>query len=148
MATDKLEQANARRHESAMTAARAAIEQLCGDGQAVNFGSVARAAGVSRGWLYRQADLSESIARLRSLAPPPAQVAQRASIGSLRQRLETARAEVARLRAENSTLRDQLARQLGAQRASRPSIDHGTGATAPSSERHRRGHVPADENPF
>jgi hypothetical protein len=43
-------------------------------------------------------------------------VTQRATAGSLRQRLDTARAAITRLRAENRSLRDQLARQLGLQR--------------------------------
>ncbi len=90
----------------------------------MHFGAVSRAAGVSRTWLYQQADLRESIGRLRfSTRPAPsAQATPRASIGSLRQRLESARAEISGLRAENKVLRDQLARQLGAQRA------HQTGA--------------------
>ena len=118
MAADSLAKANARRHQSALLAARHAIDQLCREGRAVNFGSVSRAAGVSRAWLYRQADVRESIGRLRSSGrqvPPGA--AQRASLSSLRQRLETARGEISRLRAENSALRGQLARQLGAHRA-------------------------------
>jgi hypothetical protein len=113
-----LARANGRRHQSALSAAQGTIERLCREGRPVNFGAVARAAGVSRAWLYRQSELRDSIGRLRSTtAPAPAPVAQRASVGSLRQRLDTARAEVARLKAENTVLRDQLARQLGAQRA-------------------------------
>jgi hypothetical protein len=62
--------------------------------------------------------IRDSIGRLRSTTgPAPVPGAQRASISSLRQRLETARAEVARLKAENVVLRDQLARQPGAKRA-------------------------------
>lgn len=123
MAPDSLAKANARRHRSALVAAQGAIEQLCREGAAVNFGAVSRAAGVSRAWLYRQADVRESIGRLRSSAPPAraAAAAQRASNSSLRQRLESAKAEISRLRAENSALRDQLARQLGAQRAQQKS---------------------------
>jgi hypothetical protein len=112
-----LAKANARRHQSALSATQGTIERLCREGRPVNFGAVARAAGVSRAWLYRQADLRDSIGRLRSTGPAPVPGAQRASISSLRQRLETARAEVARLKAENVVLRDQLARQLGAKRA-------------------------------
>jgi hypothetical protein len=113
-----LARANARRHQSALSAAQGTIERLCREGRPVNFGAVARASGVSRAWLYRQAELRDSIGRLRSTtAPAPAPSAQRASISSLRQRLETARAEVSRLKAENTVLRDQLARQLGAKRA-------------------------------
>jgi len=130
MTADSLAKANARRHQSALLAARHAIDQLCREGKTVNFGSVSRAAGVSRAWLYRQADVRESIGRLRSsvLPVPPAGAAQRASLSSLRQRLETARGEINRLRAENSALRGQLARQLGAHRAQQ------TGSSASSGE--------------
>ena len=43
-----------------------------------------------------------------------------AGTDSLRQRLDTARAEITRLRAENRPLRGQLARHLGLQRAQHP----------------------------
>ena len=123
MTADSLAKANAHRHQSALTAALEAIERLCREGTPVNFGAVARTAGVSRGWLYRQADVRDSIGRLRSsVAPaPPVAAGQRASVSSLRQRLDSARSEISRLRAENSALRDQLARQLGAQRAQQTS---------------------------
>ncbi len=113
MAPDSLAKANARRHPSALIAAQDAIEQLCREGAAINFGAVSRASGVSRAWLYRQADLRDSIGR-RSSAPPrrPAAAAQRASNSSLRQRLESAKAEIGRLLSG-----EQRARQLGVQRA-------------------------------
>jgi hypothetical protein len=119
MTADSLAEANARRHDSALNAAREAVERLCREGQAINFGSVSRAAGVSRTWLYSQAELRDSIGRLRSsvLPTPSPEAVYRASASSLRQRLEVAGAEITRLRAENSALRDQLARQLGANRA-------------------------------
>ena len=81
MATDNLARANARRHESAIAAAHVAIEEFCREGREINFGAVSRAAGVSRAWLYRQADLRDSIGRLRSSAPlaRPDAAAQRAS---------------------------------------------------------------------
>jgi hypothetical protein len=44
---------------------------------------------------------------------------QRASDESFRQRLDTARAEIQRLRSENAALRDQVARALGEQRIHR-----------------------------
>jgi Family of unknown function (DUF6262) len=130
MTADSLAEANARRHNSAVSAARAAIERLCREGKAINFGSVSRAAGVSRTWLYSQAELRDSIGRLRSSAfsTSPPEAAYRASVSSLRQRLEAARREISRLRAENSALRGQLARQLGAHRAQQ------TGSSAPSGE--------------
>jgi hypothetical protein len=110
--------ANARRHQAALAAAHDAIERLHRDGRTVSFGAVAHTAGVSRGWLYRHAELRDIIEHLRR-APPPTttQTVQRAGADSLRQRLDTARLEIARLRADNNALRDQLARHLGAQRA-------------------------------
>jgi Family of unknown function (DUF6262) len=119
MTADSLAEANARRHDSALNAAREAVERLCREGKTINFGSVSRAAGVSRTWLYSQAELRDSIGRLRSsvLPTPSPEAVYRATASSLRQRLETAGAEITRLRAENSALRDQLARQLGANRA-------------------------------
>ena len=82
----------------------------------MNYAAVAHAAGVSRTWLYRQDQIRDLISQLRDQPPAAARTAQRASTDSLRQRLDTARAEITRLRAENRSLRDQLARQLGLQR--------------------------------
>lgn len=106
--------ANARRHQAALTAARRTIDQLRREGKPVNYTAVAHAAGVSRTWLYRQDQIKDLISQLRDHEPPAA--AQHASTDSLRERLDTARAEITRLRAENRSLRDQLARQLGLQR--------------------------------
>jgi len=112
-----LAQANARRHQAALQAARHAIQELQRQGQAVNFSTVAQSAGF-RGWLYRQDQIRDLISRQQALKPPAARRAatQRATADSLRQRLDAARAENTRLRAENRTLRDQLARHLGLQR--------------------------------
>jgi len=113
-----LAQANTRRHQAALTAARHAIEQLRREGRPVNYATVAHAAGVSRAWLYRQDQIRDLIGQLRDHQPLAAALTtQRASTDSLRQRLDTARAEINRLRAENRSLRDQLARQLGLQRS-------------------------------
>ena len=113
-----LAQANDRRHQTALLAARHAIQELQRQGQAVNFSTVAQ---ISR--------------RLPGMALPPRPdprphqppagtqataarraAAHRATADSLRQRLDAARAENTRLRAENRSLRDQLARHLGLQR--------------------------------
>jgi DNA-binding XRE family transcriptional regulator len=112
-----LAQANARRHQAALSAAHHAIQQLQRQGRPVTFSTVARTAGVSRGWLYRQDQIRDLISQQRALKPPPIRLtAQRATADSLRQRLDAARAEITRLRAENHSLREQLARQLGLQR--------------------------------
>ena len=126
-----LAQANARRHQAALAAARHAIKQLQREGKAINYTTVARTAGVSRPWLYRQDQIRDLISQLRPQhAPAAALAAQRPSTDSLRQRLDTARAEITRLRAENRSLRDQIARQLGLQRtqhATRQPPDHDNG---------------------
>jgi chromosome segregation ATPase len=113
-----LAQANARRHQAALAAAHHAIKQLQREGKAINYTTVALSAGVSRTWLYRQDQIRDLINQLRHQRQPPAAAlaAQRASTSSLRQRLDTARAEITRLRAENRSLREQIARQLGLQR--------------------------------
>lgn len=114
-----LAEANARRHQAALSAAHHAIKQMQRQGQAVTFSAVAESAGVSRGWLYRQDQLRDLISRQRALSPPAARrlTAQRATTDSLRRRLDAARIEITRLRAENHTLREQIARHLGLQRA-------------------------------
>jgi hypothetical protein len=122
-----LAQANTRRHEAALAAARHAIEQLRREGRAVTYAAVAHAAGVSRPWLYRQDKIRDLISQLRDHQPATALTAQRATASSLRQRLFTAQAEITRLRAENRSLRDQLARHLGIQRT-----QNGQGRTAGS----------------
>jgi hypothetical protein len=85
----------------------------------MSFSAVAESAGVSRGWLYRQDQIRDLISRQRALSPPAARrlTAQRATTDSLRRRLDAARTEIKRLRAENRTLRDQIAHHLGLQRA-------------------------------
>jgi Family of unknown function (DUF6262) len=114
-----LAEANARRHQAALSAAHHAIEQLQRQGQAVTFSTVAESAGVSRGWLYRQDQICDLINRQRALKPPAARrlTTQRATADSLRRRLDAARAEITRLRAENRSLQEQIARHLGLQRA-------------------------------
>ena len=121
--THHLQRAATARHDAAHQRGRRAIEDLDRAGQPITFTTVARAARVSRGWLYNQPDLREAIIRLRrditaaqELTMP---AAQRASPESDRQRLDSARDEITRLRADNAALRGQLARSLGAQRLHR-----------------------------
>jgi len=112
-----LAQANARRRQAALTAARHAIEQLQREGKTINYTTVALSAGVSRTWLYNQDQIRDLISKQRALDPPRARItAQRATADSLRQRPGAAKAEITRLRAENHSLRDQIARLLGIQR--------------------------------
>jgi hypothetical protein len=121
--THHLRRAAAARNNAARDRARAAIEELDRAGRPVTFIAVARAATVSRSWLYNQPDLHAAVIALRhpgatpDTAPTP--FAQRASIESLRQRLDSAREEIAALRVDNAALRELLARSLGEQRLRR-----------------------------
>jgi hypothetical protein len=117
------------RHELTRAKAIRAIRELDRARTAVTFGTVARAAQVSRSWLYTQPDIRDEIRKLRASAPPrskPAAVptTQRASAESLRQRLVVMQERIHNLVEENQRLRSQLAVALGEQRA-------GASATAP-----------------
>jgi len=108
------------RHAAALARSAEALRRLDHDGQAISFVTVAKAAGVSRSWLYRQPELRSQIERLRSAPARRRRVplAQRVSDESLRGQLEALRLEANRLRQDNRVLRDQLARRLGSDRQS------------------------------
>ena len=59
--------AASRCHELARSKAIRAVRELDAAGAAVTFESVARAAGVSRSWLYTQPDIRDEVLRLRDL---------------------------------------------------------------------------------
>jgi hypothetical protein len=111
-----LQAANARRHHDALSAARQAITDLQRSGNTITFTAVAKASGVARSWLYDQPEIRHIIGQLRHSAPPAAMDNERATTESLRRMAEGLRLELGRLREENKTLRDQLARQLGRDR--------------------------------
>jgi len=111
------------RTESTRRRAAAALRRLDSTGKPITFDSVARDAGVSRSWLYAQADLRAEIERLRarhqvSLANAVPPERQRASDASLLRRLEAATERIRRLEQDNRELRDALAQALGEQRNS------------------------------
>lgn len=118
--TAALVAAAARRHDDARRRAVAALRRLDGSGAPVNMSTVARAAGVSRAWLYRQADLRAIIDTLRQPRPQSGRVsrprAERATDDSLRHQLEALRALHVELEAENRRLHEALVRKLGQQR--------------------------------
>jgi Family of unknown function (DUF6262) len=121
---DPLAQAAARRHELTRARAVQALRELDRSGAPVTFASVARAAGISRSWLYTQPDISSQIRRLQqetngvgSAGAIPA--GQRATDASLRARLAAALDRNRQLADENARLRRQLTRALGDQRSSR-----------------------------
>lgn len=118
--TINLLRAAADKRDAATRHTIAVIEELARTGAHVSVAVVAHSAGVSRSWLYEQPDLLADINRLRerkSAVLIPAK--QRATEESTRQRLDAARAEIERLRAENAMLREQVARTLGERRLHR-----------------------------
>jgi hypothetical protein len=136
-----LTQATAERHQETLRKASDAIARLDSSGQPVNFSAVAAAAGVSRASLYRDPDIRDLISRIRSAPSRSAATraaAQRATAESLRTRLNTARAEITRLRAENTMLREQAARRLGEQRAASHTHPAAPGNTDPATPRTSR----------
>jgi hypothetical protein len=124
MRLDLLSEAAARRHELTRSRAVQALRELDRAGTPVTFAGVARAAGVSRSWLYTQPDISGQIRRLRqktndagSAGVIPA--GQRATDASLHARLAASLGRSKQLADENARLRRQLARALGDQRSAR-----------------------------
>jgi len=118
--TERLRQAAKARHEATLAKATTALRSLACAAEPITFGRLARTAGVSRSWLYRQPELRHQIEQLRQSRPPKGSgvpAAQRASDDSNRQKLTIYREELVRLQAENRDLKEQLARKLGAQRA-------------------------------
>ena len=113
--------AAAARQRSDQTRQRAteALQRLHATGQPITFAHVARTAGVSRSWLYRQPDLRADIDRLRRVATTqtvPIPPAERGSAQSLQQRLNAALDEITRLKTDNHQLRQHLAQHLGHRR--------------------------------
>ena len=103
--------------------ATTALRRLDHEGTAINYVTVATAAGVSRSLLYRDPELREEINRLldhHSSAPRQA-AAQRMSPTSQNELLASLRTEVQTLRNDNHGLRTRLAAILGEERdATRP----------------------------
>lgn len=111
------------RAEQTRTRALRALRRLDETGAPVTFEAVAREAGVSRSWLYGQADLRAEIQTLRTRhQPPPASLTpqrQRATDASLLRRLEAATERIRHLEAENRRLNQALAETLGDARTTR-----------------------------
>ncbi|MDQ3344289.1 MAG: DUF6262 family protein [Actinomycetota bacterium] len=115
----RLREAAQARHDATMRRAENTLRQLAKKGGPITFRRVAEEAGVSRAWLYRQDELRRQIDQLRDTPTSRASslpAAERATVESLRQQLRAYRSEIARLRLENQTLREQLAHHLGTQR--------------------------------
>jgi hypothetical protein len=116
---EQLRHAARARHDATAAKAAAALRSLARAHEPVTFGGVARRAGISRSWLYRQPELRHEIERLRTTSPIRSRTASAhpASDESNRQKIALYREELAMLKAENIALREQLARKFGAERA-------------------------------
>ena len=119
--TTGLAEAAEHRRQRAADRARSAIRRLERNGEPVSFQSVARAARVSRQFLYTAGPLRGEIERLRAahleaadMQPPPT---QRTSEALLKARNQTLLDENRRLRAELAGLREELAGAWGELRA-------------------------------
>jgi hypothetical protein len=97
----------------------AAIRRLDHEGHDITVAAVSRAAGVSRSFLYRHADLRAEIERLRPTQPTASRLPSqlRGSPDSTRARAEALRSEIERLTTENRWLRQQAETLLGERRA-------------------------------
>jgi hypothetical protein len=93
-----------------------AIRQLDRAAHPVTLAGVAALAGVDRSYIYDHPDLLEQIRQQRGTTPvklAPRPVTERSTLASLQARLTSAHEEIARLKAENRTIRDRLAIALG-----------------------------------
>ena len=120
-----LQAAAARKRQNALDRARAALAAMHDSGAPITFQTLAAHAGVSRQWLYKNAELRAEIEKLRARqhGSEPLPIAQRASEGSLRQRNLMLLEENKRLRRENQELKHELANLLGERRAHPPTGD-------------------------
>jgi len=106
------------RAEHARERAERALEEFHRDGLLASVAGLARAAGVSRSWIYTQPDLLQQLHRQnQTVRRPRRRPAERASDASLHRRLELAHQRIRQLAEDNQRLRDQLARAHGALRA-------------------------------
>ncbi|XAS67915.1 DUF6262 family protein [Micrococcaceae bacterium Sec5.7] len=120
-----------RRHELTRSKAVAALRELQKKGAPVTFDAVAATAGVSRSWLYTQADLRADIIGLRDDRPQqPRASRSSASTESLRARLNASLERNRELSAEIEHLRHQLALALGHSRRRNAGGPHGAGGRA------------------
>jgi hypothetical protein len=112
--TAALAEATRRRSERARSDAEKAISTAQRAGSRTSFAAIAKAAGVSRSWLYTQPDLVAAIRQLQDRQPASERAgSQPASVASVQRRLEIALARIKQLRAENSNLAGRLETAYG-----------------------------------
>ena len=121
MPADQVERltANARRRSVlTMQKAQDALAAMAARGGAITIADLAKNAEISRSWIYTQPELRDRIEHLNQAAaprPPRSAAASRASLESLKRRLDLAHQRITQLRHENGELRrtvEQLHGQL------------------------------------
>ncbi len=114
MPADQIERltANARRRsEQTSRKAQNALAAMAARGDGITVASLAKNAEISRSWIYTQPELRDAIEQLNQSAaprPPRSAAASRASLDSLKRRLDLAHQRIAQLRDDNQQLRRQV----------------------------------------
>ena len=103
-----LVEAARRRHAEARERSERAISAAAGSPNVPTVVAIAKAAGVSRSWLYTQPDLLAAIAQLRTKGSGRRSNVPPASDDSIRRRLDTALARNKELRSQVDGLTRQL----------------------------------------
>ena len=105
----ELLRANARRRsEQTLQRAQDALDAAVARADPITVADLARASGVSRSWIYTKPELRERIEQLRATAPSRSagpSDASRASLESLKRRLDLAHQRITQLRDENQQLK-------------------------------------------
>lgn len=126
MRADQVERLTAtarRRSEQTMQKAQGALAAMAARGGAITIAGLAKNAEVSRSWIYTQPELLDRIEQLNQAAaprPPRSAAASRASLESLKRRLDLAHQRITELRHENGELRRVVERLHGQLRDHRP----------------------------
>jgi uncharacterized protein DUF6262 len=114
MAEHQLALVNRRKREAHEERVRRALAGLRARGEPISFQAIARAAGVSRGYVYANSGLKAAIAAARDEQPDPTGRENRsATEASLQARVRALLEENRRLRAELQDMRAELAVLFG-----------------------------------
>jgi predicted nucleic acid-binding Zn-ribbon protein len=121
--TERLTANARRRSEQTLQRAQETLTAMAACGDTITLAKLAQTADVSRSWIYTQPELRERIEQLRLAAParpPGSAAASRASLESLKRRLDLAHQRIAQLRDENLQLRRSVEQLHGQLRELRP----------------------------
>lgn len=125
-----------RRQRRTLDRATTALAELQRTDQSVSVAGLARAAGVTRSWIYTQPDLLDAIRATRNTPAGTRPAITRSTDESWNQRLALAHGRIRDLAAENRALREQLARvhgQLRTYRTANPTTKTPSTTETPSS---------------